>query len=225
MGVVVVAAGRGERAGGGVPKQLREVAGAPLVLHAVRAFLRRAEVDQVILVLPPEVAASPPAWLAPLIGDRLRVVAGGEERADSVRHGLEALPPSAAIVLVHDGARPNPDAEVIAAVIAVARTGIGAIAAVPVTDTLKEATPAGDVARTVPRHRLWRAQTPQGFPRELLVRAIAARDPAIHDTDEAMMVERIGGTVRLVPDTVQNLKVTSAEDLALADWLLAGARR
>jgi 2-C-methyl-D-erythritol 4-phosphate cytidylyltransferase len=220
VGVVVVAGGRGIRAGGEVPKQFRTVAGAPLVLHALRAFLRHPGVGCVVLVLPPPNAARPPDWLAPLVGQRLLLAAGGETRAESCLNGLTALPPACTIVLVHDGARPNPDAAVVDAIIAEARGGHGAIAALPVSDTIKEAGPDQTVLRTVPRDQLWRAQTPQGFPRELLARAFAQRDPASVATDEAMLVEEVGGTVRLIPDSPWNLKVTTSEDLLLAEWVL-----
>jgi 2-C-methyl-D-erythritol 4-phosphate cytidylyltransferase len=111
---------------------------------------------------------------------------------------------------------------VIDAVIAYARAGEGAIAALPVTDTIKEAVAADPtrIGATVPRSRLWRAQTPQGFPRELLERAYAeAGARASEATDESALVEACGGTVRLVPDTLRNLKVTTPEDLALAERL------
>lgn len=215
-----MAAGRGIRAGGEVPKQFRMVAGAPLVLHALRAFLRHPAIGPVVLVLPPTEAARPPDWLAPLVGQRLLLAAGGETRTASCQNGLAALPPECTIILVHDGARPNPDPAVVDAIIAEARRGHGAIAALPVSDTIKEAGPEQTVLRTVPRDRLWRAQTPQGFPRALLARAYAQHDPAGGATDEAMLVERTGGMVRLIPDSPWNLKVTTSEDLQLAEWIL-----
>lgn len=218
--MVVVAAGRGIRAGGEVPKQFQMVAGAPLVFHAVRAFLRHPGVGRVVLVLPPADAARPPDWLAPLVGQRLLLAPGGETRTDSCLNGLTVLPPECTIVLVHDGARPNPDPAVVDAIIAEVRRGHGAIAALPVSDTIKEAGAERTVLRTVPRDRLWRAQTPQGFPRDLLARAYAQRGPAHGATDEAMLVEQAGGMVRLIPDSPWNLKVTTSEDLRLAEWIL-----
>lgn len=224
MGVVVVAAGRGIRAGGADPKQFRLVAGAPLVLHALRPFFQHPRVAAVVLVVPEEVVAAPPAWLAELAGDRLRLAAGGAERQDSAQAGLAALPAECRIVLVHDGARPLPDPDVTDAIIEHAREGRGAIAAIPLSDTVKEADASGAVVRTVVRERLWRAQTPQGFPRPLLERAFAAAAGGTPATDEATLVERIGGTVVIVPDTARNLKVTTPEDFALAEILLRGAR-
>lgn len=217
-----MAAGRGVRAGAGEPKQFRPVAGAPLVLHALRPFLQHPAVHRVVLVLPPDIAAAPPAWLADLAGERLLLVAGGAERQDSARAGLAALPPACQVILVHDGARPLPDGGVIDRVIAEARAGRGAVAAVPLSDTIKEVDPEGRIRATVPRERLWRAQTPQGFPRALLERAYAGMDPSAPATDDAGLVERAGGTVVVVPDTTRNLKVTTPADLALAELLLGG---
>jgi 2-C-methyl-D-erythritol 4-phosphate cytidylyltransferase len=222
VGVIVVAAGRSSRLGGGAAKQYRPVAGVPLVLRAVRPFAAHPEVAHLVLVLPAADAVSPPAFLARHPGEAFTLIAGGAERADSVAAGLAAVRADCRIVLVHDGARPFPARTVIDAVIGYARAGEGAIAALPVTDTIKEADPADPtrIRTTVPRSRLWRAQTPQGFPRELLERAYAeAGARASEATDEAALVEACGGTVRLVPDTIRNLKVTTPEDLVLAERL------
>jgi 2-C-methyl-D-erythritol 4-phosphate cytidylyltransferase len=224
VGVVLVAAGRGSRLGGGMPKQYQPIGGVPMVLRALRAFTAHPEVVHVVLVLPAEDAAAAPDFLRGLTGPGLCLVAGGAERADSVAAGLAALDPACTTVLVHDAARPFVQREVIDAVIVRARAGQGAVAAVPVSDTLKQASSADPtlIEGTVARERLWRAQTPQGFPRAVLQRAheLAARNggPA---TDDAALVERTGVPVHLVPDSARNLKVTTADDLALAE-LLAG---
>jgi 2-C-methyl-D-erythritol 4-phosphate cytidylyltransferase len=128
------------------------------------------------------------------------------------------------VVLVHDGARPFVDRAVIDSVIGYARRGEGAVAAVPLSDTLKQASPhdASLIERTVPRTSLWRAQTPQGFPRTVLERAHAAAGEDA--TDDAALVETLGIPVRLVPDSSRNLKITTPDDLALAE-LFAGAER
>ncbi len=225
--MVVVAAGRGTRVGGELPKQFLPVGGVPLLLRAVRPFASHPEVAQVAVVLAPQDAERPPEFLASLLGEALTVTAGGRERADSVAAGIRTLSPDCEIVLVHDGARPFVDRAVIDAVIAHARAGEGAIAAVPVSDTIKEAA-SGDptaVGRTVPRDRLWRAQTPQGFPRRVLEDAYdRAGADASQATDEASLVEAHGVVVRLVPDSPRNLKVTTRDDLALAE-ALAGPHR
>jgi 2-C-methyl-D-erythritol 4-phosphate cytidylyltransferase len=194
-----------------------------MVLRALRPFAAHPDVAQIVLVLPPDDAASPPAFLRDLAGAALAVAAGGAERTDSVGAGLAALDPVCRTVLVHDGARPFVERRVIDAVIAHARAGEGAVAAVRVSDTLKEAdeSDGNRIRRTIPREGLWRAQTPQGFPREVLARAYAEGRAAAAATDDAALVERMGVTVRLVPDSSRNLKVTSADDLAMAE-LLAG---
>jgi len=223
VGVIVVAAGRGTRIGGETPKQYLPIGGVPMVLRAMRPFAAHPDVVQVVLVLPPDDAARPPAFLRDVARSRLTIVPGGSERTDSVAAGLAALADGCRTVLVHDAARPFVDRPVIDAVIAGARAGEGAVAAVRVSDTLKEADEADGhrVRRTVSREALWRAQTPQGFPRDVLERAYAEGRAAPRATDDAALVERLGVTVRLVPDSSRNLKVTSAEDLAIAE-LMAG---
>jgi 2-C-methyl-D-erythritol 4-phosphate cytidylyltransferase len=226
VGVVLVAAGQGTRLGGDTPKQYRLLGGVPVLLRALRPFTAHPEVAQVAVVLPPADAASPPPFLGHLVGEGLTLVAGGAERRDSVAAGLAALRAECSVVLVHDAARPFVDRQVVDTVIRHARGGEGAIAAVPLSDTLKEAA-ADDptrVARTIPRERLWRAQTPQGFPRALLTRAFGAPAAATAATDDAMLVEACGGTVRLVPDSARNLKITTPEDLALAETLVRDGR-
>jgi 2-C-methyl-D-erythritol 4-phosphate cytidylyltransferase len=186
---------------------------------------------QVVLVLPPPDAAEPPAFLAELRSSgrevKFSIAAGGTHRGDSVRAGLAQLKESCAVVLVHDGARPFVERDVIDAVLQYARQGEGAVAAVPLSDTLKEASrlEPSRVLRTRPRARLWRAQTPQGFPRDVLEQAYrrAAR-LGRRATDDAALVEAMGLPVRLVPDTGKNLKITTAEDLELAELLIGAGR-
>lgn len=194
----------------------------PLLLRALDPFLSHPEVAMVAAAVPPEEAARPPDWLAEIAGVRLRLVPGGDERQQSVRAGLAVLSTACEIVLVHDGARPFPSHEVIEQIITIARSGRAAIAAMPLGDTLKEAERTDDgvvVRRTIPRDELWRAQTPQGFPRALIERAHAEAgdQPA---TDDAQLVERLGVPVVLVPDVSSNLKITTPEDLEIAEALL-----
>ncbi len=174
-----------------------------------------------VVVLPATDASSPPSFLTDVAGPGLTLVAGGAERSDSVASGLAALRPDSTVVLVHDGARPFVDRAVIDSVIRYARAGEAAVAAVPLSDTVKESA-ADDptrIERTIPRERLWRAQTPQGFPRSLLTRAHAKVPDGFLATDDAALVEACGGVVRLVPDSVRNLKITTPEDLRLAEAL------
>jgi 2-C-methyl-D-erythritol 4-phosphate cytidylyltransferase len=202
--------------GGGVRKQYMEVGGEPILLRAVRAFVEHPDVGSVVVVLPPEDAASPPAWLLDL---GVTIVAGGEERGDSVWNGLLATPEDAEAVLVHDGARPFVTADVIGRVLEAARSG-AALAALPVTDTLKEVAADGTVVATPDRARFWQAQTPQGFPRAVILEAHRrARAEGVRATDDAALCERYGIPVRVVEGAADNLKVTRPADLAVAEAL------
>jgi 2-C-methyl-D-erythritol 4-phosphate cytidylyltransferase len=224
VGILLAAAGRGERAGAGEPKQFRPIGGVPMLLRAIRPFAQHPRVCQIVVALPAEHAAAPPSWLSEVVGGRLCLVAGGTTRAASVHAALGALPQECSLVLVHDAARPFVSPETIDAVIAAAGTGAAVVPAVPVSDTLKR-TAEGDphVLETVERAGLWRAQTPQGFPRGMLEEAFrgAERSGDWGFTDEAALVEAAGHPVVVVPDHSSNIKVTTAEDLALAEAILA----
>jgi 2-C-methyl-D-erythritol 4-phosphate cytidylyltransferase len=222
VGVIIVAAGESTRARGSTHelKQFRWVAGKPMLLHSVHRFQARADVAMVVCVLPRAYVGDPPPWLMQSDLDRLLISVGGRERYESVANGLVDLPPEVQIVLVHDAARPLIAESTIDAVIAQARTGCGAIAALPVTDTLKEVASDGRIIRTVDRAALWRAQTPQAFPREALVRAHdEARRERIHATDDAALCERIGFPVVVVRGSERAMKVTEESDFARADAL------
>jgi 2-C-methyl-D-erythritol 4-phosphate cytidylyltransferase len=222
-GVIVVAAGRGARAADGAaePKQFRPIGGVPMLLRALRPFTSHPRIGSIVVALPPADAAAPPVWLRPFLSDRLGVVAGGQTRQDSVANALARLPADAKVVLVHDAARPFVDADLIDRVLAVAVLGACAIPAVPLADTVKETDTAGLVVRTVPRERLVAVQTPQGFPRAMLETAHqrARSEPAAEATDDAALCERLGYPVRVVAGSARNLKVTTAEDFAVAEAL------
>jgi 2-C-methyl-D-erythritol 4-phosphate cytidylyltransferase len=224
VGVIVVAAGRGRRMGEEMPKQFLPLAGVPVLLRALRPFVSHPDVTETVVVLPATIAANPPEWLAGLRDGTLTLVPGGQERADSVAAGLGALSGACRLVLVHDGARPLVEVETVDRVIAAARAHGAAIAAVPLADTLKRVDERSDhrrIAETVSRRGLWRAQTPQGFLREVLEAAHATRDDESGPpTDDAEMVERLGTPVHIVPGSPRNLKITSPDDLAVAEALL-----
>jgi len=226
VGVVVVAAGAGVRAGPPADelKQFRSILGVPMLLRALRPFTSHPDVALVVIAVPAGVATRPPEWLATLVGERLALVAGGASRAQSVRAGLAALPAGAGVVLVHDGARPFVSRETIDAVIAKARAGVGAVAAVPVSDTVKEVVEGNRITKTVSRERLWRAQTPQGFPRDMIERAYALLANGDAASDDATMCERAGLPVEVVPDTAYNFKVTTADDFRIAEALARDLR-
>lgn len=220
VGVVIVAGGSGSRTGGAELKQFRWVAGKPALLHSVQAFMARPDVGIVVVVLPKAYAADPPPWLFQCDVDRLLVSTGGDTRHESVVNGLEDLPEEITIAVVHDAARPLVTDDTIDRVIAEARRGHGAIAALPVVDTIKEVDATGTIVRTIDRTGLWRAQTPQAFPRALLERAhVAAREARMHATDDAALVERLGVPVKVVQGSERALKITTEADFARADAL------
>ena len=220
VGVVIVAAGTGTRTGSTELKQFRWIAGKPMLLHSVQAFHARDDVAMVVCVLPRSHAADPPPWLFQCDVERLLVAMGGAERGDSVFAGLADVPDECRVVVVHDAARPFIDDDTITRVVAAAREGQGAVAALPVVDTLKEADADGRVTRTVDRSRLWRAQTPQAFPRDMLIDAYrAARAERITATDCAALCERLGMSVRLVAGSERAMKITTPDDFARAEAL------
>ena len=221
VGVVIPSGGRGERMGSGSPKQFLELAGVPMLLRSLRPFAQLGVVKEIVIPVPAETLSAPPAWLAKAAVGRVQLVGGGKTRAESVRNGVAALSAACDMVLVHDAARPFVDPPTIEAIIRVVRTGVSAVAAVPLSDTLKRADPRGVVTETVPRVGLWRAQTPQGFPREVLDEIYAAVGDALgRVTDEATLVERAGYPVTLVADSVRNMKITTPDDLTFAEALL-----
>ena len=224
VGVVVVAAGTSTRtaAPAGELKQFRWVSGKPMLLHSLQAFQARDDVAMVVCVLPRPFVGDPPPWIFQCDADRLLLCAGGGERSESVRLGLEDLPAECRIVLVHDAARPLATGGMIDRVVREARQGHGAIAALPVVDTLKEVRADGRIVRTVERASLWRAQTPQGFPREMIERAHReAAASGASATDDAALCERLGLPVVVVRGSERALKITEEEDFARAESLFA----
>ena len=215
VGVVVPAAGAGVRLGGDVPKALRELAGEPLLVHAVRRLRDCPSVGPVVVAAPPADVELVRALLASY---DVQVVAGGRERQDSVAVGLAELPPAVELVLVHDAARALVPVAVVEAVVAALRAGADAVVPVlPVVDTVKQVD--GDrVVGTVDRAHLRAVQTPQGFRRSVLLAAHAAAAGAL--TDDAGLVEAAGGTVVTVAGSEEAFKVTRPLDLLLAEAVL-----
>ena len=220
VGVVIVAGGSGTRAGGAELKQFRWVAGKPALLHSLQTFMARPDVVSVVCVLPREYAADPPPWIFQCDIDRLMIAPGGRTRTESVRNGLEDLPDEASVVLIHDAARPLVGDDTIERVVSTVRGGQNAIAALPVVDTLKEVDEQGRIAKTVERERLWRAQTPQGFTRETIVRAHReAKRQQLSATDDAALCERLGIPVVVVRGSERAMKITEEPDFARAEAL------
>lgn len=219
---VVVAAGRGRRFDReeGPRKQYRDLGGRPVAEHACRPFVAEARIGTVVLVLPPGDASAPPAWARRL---PVRVTAGGETRAASVRRGLEALGEGPDAVLVHDGARPLVTGAIVTRVLDAVRDG-PVVPVIPIPDTVKQVDEGGRVVATLDRDRLRRAQTPQGFPLELLRRAHREADGDADATDDADLCQALDVEVRTVAGAGENLKITTHEDLARARRLLAERR-
>lgn len=221
VGVVILAAGSSSRTAGAELKQFRWVAGKPMLLHSVQRFMERSDVALVVCVLPKSHAGDPPPWLFQCDVDRLLVSVGGRERGDSVLNGLEDMSADVRIVLVHDAARPMVDADTIERVVAKAREGVGAVPALPATDTIKEVDDSGAIVRTPDRTTLFHAQTPQGFPRAMIEEAyIRAKADRVRATDDAALCERIGARVEIVEGSATGIKVTTDEDFARVDALV-----
>lgn len=217
VAVIVPAAGRGERMGAGVVKALRELDGRPLLLHAVERIRAVPAVGPVVVVVPIGLVNDVAVLLSAY---DVVVTPGGDERQDSVRLGLAALPPAADLVLVHDAARALTPASLFEAVIAALRAGAEAVVPVlPVADTVKQV--AGDrILATVDRADLRAVQTPQGFRRDVLEQA--HQQVGVRATDDAALVEALGRPVMTVPGAEEAFKVTRPFDLAVAETVLRG---
>lgn len=219
---LLLAAGRGERLGHALPKGFVPLAGRPMLLHALDALAAVPELDSIVPVVAEDEiarlralldASGPHPKLAP-------AVAGGTERQDSVRAGMEALPDDTELVAVHDAARCLVRPETVSRVIASARREGAAILAIPARDTIKRVS-GTRIVETPSRSECWAAQTPQVFRVELLREGLAkAAADGYLGTDDAELVERLGVTVHVVPGDTDNLKLTHPEDLALAERIL-----
>jgi 2-C-methyl-D-erythritol 4-phosphate cytidylyltransferase len=223
VNAIIVAAGKGERMGVSLPKAFLSLAGMPLLIYALRNVGRSSIITKLVLVIASEREALCRELLATYgpFGTSVILVHGGPERQDSVRLGLAALDPECDIVVIHDAARPFVSAALIHRSVTVAAEVGGALVAVPVRDTVKRVTEEGTVVETVPRHDLWLAQTPQTFRVPLIrdAHAYALRE-GVHVTDDVTLVEQMGGKVQVVPGSIDNFKITTPEDLQLAEAIL-----
>ena len=224
---LVPAAGRGLRMGGSVPKQFLSLGGEPLIVQSLRILQAAPMVDQIILAVP----SADIEYCENEIVSRHRftkvtkVVAGGAERQDSVRHALAQVPPDADIVLIHDAVRPFVTLRMIAEVVAAARKEGAAIIALPMRDTVKQVRTNGMIERTVDRTPLWLAQTPQAFRRDWIVTAHRnAHAEGVRATDDAFLVEWLGHSVAVVEGSGENIKVTRPEDLVIGEAILASRK-
>ena len=213
------AAGQGKRMKANINKVFLELMGKPILVHTLLAFSRCDAIDNLIVVVGADEVTFIQALLVAVPGLKpYKVVVGGTERQYSIFNGIAQLSPTTDVVLVHDGARPLVSCQVITAVVEEARKSGAAIAAVPAKDTIKIVDQDDFVEETPDRQSLWTVQTPQGFKKDIIVKAYqqAANDEYL-GTDDSSLVERIGVRVKVVKSDYSNIKVTTPEDLLIAE--------
>jgi 2-C-methyl-D-erythritol 4-phosphate cytidylyltransferase len=224
---IIVAAGSGKRMNQELPKQFVKVGDKPLLAHTIERFELCPEIEEVALVVPEDYLA----FCQQEIVDRYyfkkvrRIVAGGEQRQDSVMNGLKVLANNTDLVVVHDGVRPFISPDKISKGIQLCADSKAVITAVPVKDTLKEVKQL-EVVGTVDRRKLYLVQTPQFFNYQILMKAYRkARKEGKYYTDDSALVEALGKSVKVLEGSYDNIKVTTAEDLTFAEFLLSKASR
>jgi 2-C-methyl-D-erythritol 4-phosphate cytidylyltransferase/2-C-methyl-D-erythritol 2,4-cyclodiphosphate synthase len=214
VSAIIAAGGAGLRVGGDVPKQfLRLADGSTILERSVAAFERHDRIAEIVLALPPDAAPEAGGWT------KVRTVAGGARRQDSVANAFDAVAAHADVVLVHDAARPFVSAGIISRAIDAAAEHGAAIVALPVTDTVKHVTMEEGrrvIAGTIPRESIYLAQTPQAFARRVLAAAVALGRSGVEATDEAALAELAGHPVHIVEGDADNMKITTAADLERA---------
>jgi len=220
---IIPAAGMGKRMGKAMSKQFLTLGDKPMLAHTLLVFQGAPEIDEIIPVLSKE---DMEGCLHDVI-ERYQItkvktlVVGGKERQDSVLHGLQKIGKDTAVVLVHDGVRPFVTPDMISEAVGLAKKGECVAVGVPIKDTIKEVDDKKIVRRTLERGKLWAIQTPQVFPVKILRRAYEeSSKQKIYGTDDATLVERAGGTVRVIMGSYENIKITTPEDLIVAEEIL-----
>jgi 2-C-methyl-D-erythritol 4-phosphate cytidylyltransferase/2-C-methyl-D-erythritol 2,4-cyclodiphosphate synthase len=213
---IIAAGGRGERFGAGVPKQLVEIDGRSMLERSVEAFVSHGDVNDVVVALPRDLASAPPAYLKNA-AKTVRIVTGGSRRQDSVAAAFKVLSDRTELVVIHDAARPFASSDLISRTIAAAEASGAALAALEARDTVKQVA-HGVVSATLDRRTIFLAQTPQAFRRNILRDALAITSDA---TDEAALAEQAGHRVTIVAGEASNIKITTPEDLAIAETIAA----
>jgi 2-C-methyl-D-erythritol 4-phosphate cytidylyltransferase len=225
---IIAAGGSGRRMGVGKPKQYLLLGGIPILVHTLKIFQESQAVDAIFLIVPAGDTedARREFVLSYGLSKVNRILAGGPKRQDSVRNGLSALTADCGLVVIHDGVRPFISGALIAAVVEGAKRDGAVAVGVPVKDTVKQVDPAGSVMKTLDRDSLWLTQTPQAFRRDIIEEAYdKARHNGFYGHDDAILVEQIGVRVRMIPGSYDNIKITTQEDLAIAEVLLKRCRR
>jgi 2-C-methyl-D-erythritol 4-phosphate cytidylyltransferase len=220
---LVPAAGMGKRMGKAVAKQFLPLGDKPMLAHTLLVFQRASEIDEIIPILSEE---DMEMCLREVIEQYhitkvKTLVVGGKERQDSVANGLQKLEKDASIVIIHDGVRPFVTNEMIRESVELAKKGECVVVGVPIKDTIKEVDDKKIVRRTLERSRLWAIQTPQTFPVKILKRAYEeSYKHKVYGTDDATLVERAGGAIHVIMGSYDNIKITTPEDLILAEEIL-----
>jgi 2-C-methyl-D-erythritol 4-phosphate cytidylyltransferase len=224
---IIPAGGSGKRINSRLPKQYLPVGGSPLLVHTIGVFQLSPLVHEILLVVPGEDIHR--VWsriVKPHGFSKVsQVLSGGKERQDSVKNGIDAVEDTFDIVLIHDGVRPFITGKLIRLMIREAAAHGAATAGVPVKETVKRVDSESRIVETLDRRMLWLAQTPQAFRRSVIQEAHRrACQDHFYGTDDASLVERMGHPVRMIPATYENIKITTREDLRLAEYLI-GARK
>jgi 2-C-methyl-D-erythritol 4-phosphate cytidylyltransferase len=219
---IILAAGKGSRMGGIREKTLLPLLGKPLLAWTLSVFEACEQIHGVILVVPPgREQEFTKEILVPYSFSKVLPVSGGLQRQDSIQNGFAAIQDPCHVVIIHDGARPLVTREVVIRAVSAAREYGASVVAVPVKETIKVANEEGMVRETPDRAKLWSAQTPQAYRYEIIAQALAqARKENFYGTDDASLVERTGRSVRIVPGSYQNIKVTTPEDFLMAEAIL-----
>ena len=220
---IVVAAGKGKRMGADINKIYLKLGDKPVIIHTLEAFCQAREIDGIVIVISSEdrnyfeeEVVEKYSFSKPIL-----IVEGGKERQMSVYNGLMALPKDADIVAIHDGARPFVTADMVDRSVAGARKYGAVVMATPVKDTIKEASENLYASSTLDRNKLWAVQTPQTFAYELIIRAHEeAKKQGIVATDDSALVERLGEPVKILRGSYDNIKITTWEDMLLAEQIL-----
>ena len=216
VSAIIAAGGRGLRFGSDLPKQLLALGGKPILQHTINAFLHSPSITDIVVALPSDLVTSPPSYLLGATKP-IEIVEGGPRRRDSVANAFARVAARADLVVIHDAARPLVTEALIRRAIDSAATSGAAIAAIRARDTVKRADATGLIVGTLPREEIFLAQTPQAFRVGVLRDALALGDDA---TDEAGLAERAGHAVRVVEGDPRNLKITTPDDLAIAERLM-----
>jgi 2-C-methyl-D-erythritol 4-phosphate cytidylyltransferase len=221
VSAVIVAAGKGIRMNDSVLKQYMPLAGRPVISHTLAVFDGCNLINKIFLVVSQNDFDYCRNNILPMLKKKISLVAGGKERQDSVYNGLIAVGENNGIVIIHDGVRPFVNKEMLKSCVRGTNKYGSCIIGVPVQDTLKKISRSGDIEKTIERNNIWLAQTPQAFQYEILRKAHEnARLKGHAGTDDAFLVEQMGTSVKIIKGNKNNIKITTREDLRLAEVMI-----